>query len=162
MQRNISLNQFNYYQEDEAMRTDTFDSRMGRAIDPDEIDAAIKRARRLHAEEFNRLLRKAVAGVASLARGLRRRREYRLAHEALLRMDDRELRDIGICRGEITRAVYGPKGRQGVWTRLNAARDPIAALDEIRPGRSEPEAAPRGTLPAPRPAANDDCPRDVA
>lgn len=162
MHRNIFHNEFNTCQEDEAMRTDTFDSRVGRAISPGEVDAAIKRGRRIRAEEFNRLLHKAVAGVASLARELRRRREYRRAHQALLRMDDRELRDIGICRGEITRAVYGPKGREGAWTRLNATRDPIAALDQSRIGRSEPEAAPRETLPAPQLAANEDCPRDVA
>ena len=130
------------------MRTDTFDSHVGRAAHPAEIDAAIKRARRLRAEEFNHLLHKAVAGVASLARELRRRRDYRRAHQALLRMDDRELRDIGICRGEITRAVYGPKGREGIWRGRSEAGEPIAVLDRSRP--------------APLRAANEDCPRDVA
>ncbi len=158
------------------MRTDTFDSRVARVMHPGEIDEVIIRARRLQTEAFNRLLQKAVAGVASLARELRRRREYRLAHETLLRMEDRELRDIGICRGDITRMVYGPKGHEGAWTRLKAAidgllgawrgrsvaGDALAALDQSRPGRSDTQAAPRGTPTAPQLAANDDCPREVA
>jgi uncharacterized protein YjiS (DUF1127 family) len=130
------------------MRTDTFDSHVARATHPAEIDAAIKRARRLHAEQFNRLVKKAMAGVASLARELRRRREYSVAHETLLRMDDRGLQDIGISRGEITRAVYGPQGREGIWRGRSEAGEPIAVLDRSRP--------------APLRAANEDCPRDVA
>lgn len=130
------------------MRTDTFDSHVARATHPAEIDAAIKLARRLRAEQFNRLVKKAIAGVASLARELRRRREYRVAHETLLRMNDRELQDIGISRGEITRAVYGPQGRKGIWRGRSEAGEPIAVLDRSRP--------------APLHVANEDCPREVA
>jgi uncharacterized protein YjiS (DUF1127 family) len=157
---------------DELMRTDTFDSRVVGAIGEREIDEAIRRARHMQAEEFHRQV---------LVATLRRRHELSVAYQTLMEMDARGLADIGLSRGQIAQAVYGPEAGRGWlrqlaeatskriadWRHRNATRAELLRLDnrsleDIGLNRGELQLALRGVLPQARSIANENSPRDAA
>jgi uncharacterized protein YjiS (DUF1127 family) len=166
---------------DELMRTDTFDSRVVGAIGEREIDEAIRRARHMQAEEFHRQVSRLTGAVASLVATLRRRHELSVAYQTLMEMDARGLADIGLSRGQIAQAVYGPEAGRGWlrrlaeatskriadWRHRNATRAELLRLDnrsleDIGLNRGDLQLALRGILPPGRSTANENSPRDAA
>jgi uncharacterized protein YjiS (DUF1127 family) len=163
------------------MRTDTFDNRVIGAIGDREIDEAIKRARHMQAEEFHRQLSRFTGALASLVAPLRRRHELSVAYQTLMEMDARGLADIGLSRGQIAQAVYGPEAGRGWlsqlaeaiskriadWRHRNATRAELLRLDnrsleDIGLNRGDLQLALRGILPPGRSTANENSPRDAA
>ncbi len=66
-----------------------------------ELDLHLRRAHRLRALEFNRVLKIAARGFKALYRRFKQARERRVAIAELRRLDERTLKDIGIERSEI-------------------------------------------------------------
>lgn len=114
----------------------TVESRNGHSLSDREYYQVIARARRLHAEAFDRALRQLAGLLGKLISQLRDWRDKRRAADELNAMDDRGLRDIGLSRADINTAVYGhPVGFTATLKRLMAtfesARQGKVARDEL-------------------------------
>lgn len=104
--------------------------------------------------------------ISDVIKGFKAKRDLKAAKEALHGMSDRELRDIGLTRGEIDQAVEGnvaaaPAKTEGFWARIarrfieaqqaRAAYIQLSAMNarelaDIGLTRSEIEAAVTGKL----------------
>lgn len=101
-----------------------------------EYPEVVARARRLHAEAFDQVLRGVAGFFGKLVTRARHWNEKRRAVAQLSSLDDRSLRDIGLARSEIQEAVYGRSvGVKGVVQRffatLEAARQGKVARDQL-------------------------------
>lgn len=114
----------------------TIEGRDGGSLSEQNYYEIVARARRLHAEAFERMLRRLAGLLGKVGREFRDWRDKRRAADALNAMDDRALRDIGLVRGDIATAVYGhPVGVVASMKRLLAtfesARQGKVARDEL-------------------------------
>ncbi len=114
----------------------TVESRNGHSLSDREYYEVIARARRLHAEAFDRALRQLAGLLRKGVSQLRDWRDKRRAADELNAMDDRNLQDIGLSRADIMMAVYGhPVGFAARLRRLmatfEAARQGKVARDEL-------------------------------
>ena len=94
-------------------------------IDPQQIAAEAHRARARYLAEL------IGAGVGRLTAAWRRYRAYLRTRAELYGMNDRELQDVGITRGEIPYAAAGKLGDRNPW-RTPANTDVKPARDEHR------------------------------
>jgi uncharacterized protein YjiS (DUF1127 family) len=93
---------------------------------------------------FGAILRLPVSGLRRIAAGLRLWHSRRRATRALLSLDDRLLRDIGLTRGEIWAAVHGAlQDRETVAPRPAAPAVDIALSDDAVGGCNDNQRRPR-------------------
>jgi uncharacterized protein YjiS (DUF1127 family) len=95
----------------------------------EDIKSALDAARRERAIAFAALARKVVGALRTLAEAYREARQQEALYAELSRMDERQLRDIGLTRADIPAVVAGLKGREGTreTDRESSVPSPVAS-----------------------------------